>query len=141
MFFLECAFVELSLAVRTNKVLWVVLAIHCSDTSSGDRLVASSAQRTALSMEMCLAIRHPIVLKECSSAKRNTALLMDNTQSRNTIMIKVIQLVCVHKAEHYYTTVSFVTKATTEERPDQKRPRTLYSVRAKFVLSNLFRPL
>ena len=77
-FFLECAFVELSLAVRTNEVLWVVLAIHCSDTSAGDRLVASSTHRTALSMEMCLAIWHPIVLKECSSAKRNVAFLKKN---------------------------------------------------------------
>lgn len=100
-FLLKCAFVELSLAVCADKMFWVVLAIHCSDTSASDRLVTAGAQGTSLSMKMSLTIWHPVVLKERSSAKRNTALLMDNTQSRNTIMIKVIQLVCVHKGEHY----------------------------------------
>jgi len=41
---LESAFVQLTLAERADKVLWVILAIHCRDAATGDRLVTSGAQ-------------------------------------------------------------------------------------------------
>jgi len=41
---LECAFIELALAERADKVLRVELAVHSGDTASGDWLVAPSTQ-------------------------------------------------------------------------------------------------
>ena len=80
LFFLECALVELALTERAGKVLRVVFAIHGRDASPSDRLVTAGTQRPTMSMEVCLAVRKTVVLKEVTIAKWHTAFLqMHNT--------------------------------------------------------------
>ena len=73
--FLERALVELSLAVRADKVLWVVLAVHGCHAAPSHRLVAGHTQRAAPSVEVRLAVRHTFMVVETLGAKRTPTLL------------------------------------------------------------------
>ena len=72
---LECALVQLTLAECADKVLRVVLAIHCRDAATGDRLVTTGAQRPAMRVKVCLTVRKTVMLKEVTVAKRHTTFL------------------------------------------------------------------
>jgi len=90
--FLERALVELSLAVRADKVLWVVLAVHGCHAAPSHRLVAGNTQRAAPSVEVRLAVRHTFVVVETLGAKRTPTLLH-----------KHIPTPCIPAQTHLYT--------------------------------------
>jgi len=54
--FLERALVELALTERADKVLRVILAIHGSDAAASDGFVTTGAQRSTMSVKVCLAV-------------------------------------------------------------------------------------
>lgn len=57
------ALVELLQTERAHKVFWMELAEHGRDASSGNRLVASGAQRAAFRVIVGLAIRMSCVAR------------------------------------------------------------------------------
>jgi len=84
--FLECALVELALAVCADKVLRVIFTIHCRDTAPGHRLITGDAEGAAPSMKVHLAVRQTFVIVETLRAKRSATFLQHDKNSPHFLM-------------------------------------------------------
>ena len=71
----ECALVELPLAVAADEMLRMVFPIHRCDAATRNRFAAAGTERPALRMEVCLAVRHALVLEKRTSTKPNSTFL------------------------------------------------------------------
>jgi len=80
--FLERPLIKRTLAARTNKVLWVELLVHGGYAAAGDRLTTAGAERAALGVEVRLAVRHTLVVKEATRTERR-ATFLKITEYRN----------------------------------------------------------
>ena len=72
---LEGALVELFEAEGADEVLGVELLVHGGDAAPRDGLHAPRAQRPPLGVVVNLTVRHALVVKETSPAKRHVAVL------------------------------------------------------------------
>lgn len=72
---LEGSFVELFKAEGTDKVLWMELLPHSSNTTASNWLLAARTQRSTAFMIMNLTVWLPIMFKETSIDKWSKAFL------------------------------------------------------------------
>lgn len=72
---LEGAFVELAPAERAVEVLRVEFLLHRRYATTGDRLLACSAQCTTTCVVVLLAVAASLVLVESAAGERTTAVL------------------------------------------------------------------
>ena len=81
---LERALVELALTEGADEVFRVELLVHGGDAAAGDGGVAWGTKRTALGVEVGLAVRHSLVVKETRRAKCWTTFLQAPAQQCNS---------------------------------------------------------